>query len=120
MKLTASPKKLRDGTWGALVDGEATEGDIITITTRSGKSWDARVRRVIWTGEKRYNVEHADDQVSICETESIRDTEDPRIERASRQHAIRPCSRCGTWCEGDCQSDDLAYNPGHADDGNNY
>ena len=49
--LTASPAKLRDGTWGARVQGTATEGQTVTIRTAAGKVWQARVTRVIWTGE---------------------------------------------------------------------
>lgn len=48
---TASPSKLRSGEWGARVDGDVKPGDTITITTRSGKSWDATVSKVIWQGE---------------------------------------------------------------------
>jgi hypothetical protein len=59
--LTASPTRLRDGTWGARVTGPAAEGDEITITARSGKTWQAEVVRVLWTG----------DGVAICSTASI-------------------------------------------------
>jgi hypothetical protein len=48
--MTGTPVKLRDGTWGARVQGAAKVGDTVTITTRSGKSWTATVRRVLWTG----------------------------------------------------------------------
>lgn len=47
----ASPTKLRDGSWGATVKGSVTPGEQITITARSGKSWTARVSRVIWRGD---------------------------------------------------------------------
>lgn len=49
--MSATPAKLRDGSWGARVQGRASVGDRITITTRSGKSWDATVSRVLWTGD---------------------------------------------------------------------
>ena len=48
---TATPKKLKDGSWGARVSGSVAAGDEITITTRSGKSWQARVDRVLWSGD---------------------------------------------------------------------
>lgn len=51
--MAAKPIKLRNGTWGAQVEGEVQTGDTITITTKAGKSWDARVVRVLWTGEGR-------------------------------------------------------------------
>jgi hypothetical protein len=46
--LTAFPKMLRGGQWGARVhDGERTPrvGDRVTITTRKGKTWTARVTK---------------------------------------------------------------------------
>ncbi len=56
--LKASPKKLKSGAWGAQVDGTPSEGDMVEITTRGGKTWSARVTRVFWT----------DGKVSICST----------------------------------------------------
>jgi len=58
---TATPAKLRDGTWGARVMGTVAAGDSVTITTQAGKSWGARIERVIWSGEG----------VSICATSSL-------------------------------------------------
>ena len=49
--LTASPTKLRNGTWGARVESEsAKSGDEVTIRTRAGKEWIARIERVVWSG----------------------------------------------------------------------
>lgn len=48
---TATPAKLRDGTWGARVAGRARAGDTVTITTRAGKSWTATITRIVWSGE---------------------------------------------------------------------
>ena len=73
----ASPAKLRDGSWGARVRSEqVSPGDVVTITTAGGKTWQARVERVVWSGEG----------VSICATSSL--------DRApsgtdSRGHSIR-------------------------------
>ena len=49
-QLTASPIKLRSGEWGARVQGKAVEGASITVTTRAGKSWQAFVSKVVWSG----------------------------------------------------------------------
>lgn len=49
--MTATPTKLRDGSWGARVQGSVAVGDSVTITTKGGKSWDATVTRVVWSGE---------------------------------------------------------------------
>ena len=46
----ASPTKLRSGAWGATVSGSVSVGDVIRITSRAGKSWDATVSQVVWTG----------------------------------------------------------------------
>lgn len=45
---TASPTKLRDGSWGARVNGCPSVGSRIRIETRGGKSWDAIVTKVVW------------------------------------------------------------------------
>lgn len=51
-ELEATPKKLRDGNWGARVGSESVQvGDVIKITTRSGKSWLTTVSKVVWAGE---------------------------------------------------------------------
>ena len=47
---SASPTKLRDGSWGATVKGPATVGETIKITTKAGKSWEAKISKVVWTG----------------------------------------------------------------------
>lgn len=58
---TATPTKLRSGDWGARVTGSVKIGEVVTIETKSGKRWDARVVRVVWT----------DGKVSLCATESL-------------------------------------------------
>jgi hypothetical protein len=47
--LSATPSKLRDGSWGARVAGAVKPGDTIQISAKSGKTWDAVVSRVVWT-----------------------------------------------------------------------
>lgn len=51
--LSASPYKLRDGTWGARVIGACVVGDRVTVTARSGKTWPAEVADVVWSGFDR-------------------------------------------------------------------
>ncbi len=82
MTLNASPARLRDGSWGARVSSETVSlGDTVTITTRSGKSWTARVVRVLWTG----------DGVAICATES----DPPTRSRPRRRPRYVPCGYPG-------------------------
>lgn len=58
----ASLIKLRDGSWGAKVQSsDVVRGQTITITTKSGKSWDATITRVVWSG----------DGVAICVAENL-------------------------------------------------
>lgn len=81
--ITASPTKLRSGNWGAKIQGaKVREGDTVTITTRSGKSWDAEVVKVVWSGSG----------VSICATESL-DRRPPR-----RRPLISTGESCGYRC----------------------
>jgi len=80
---SASPAKLRNGSWGARVQGSVQAGDVVTITTRSGKSWQAIVTQAIWSGEG----------VTICATESC-----------DRKPAARKPSRRGTWSGCSCGS----------------
>lgn len=47
----ATPAKLRDGSWGARIQGAVSVGDVVKITTKAGKSWEARVSSVVWSGE---------------------------------------------------------------------
>ncbi len=70
MALQASPIKLYSGEWGARVSGAASIGDIVTITTRGGKSWDARV----------IAVQHASGDATVCSTESL----EPRPAKPAR------------------------------------
>lgn len=49
--IPATPAKLRDGSWGARIEGAAAPGDTLTITTKAGKTWQAKVTRVVWQGE---------------------------------------------------------------------
>ncbi len=68
VNLTASPTKLRDGSWGANVPSDnVSVGDIITVSTRSGKSWDAEITHILWIGNSKYGKH----KVSICATKSI-------------------------------------------------
>ncbi len=94
--LTAAPSKLRNGSWGAKVNGSVEEGDTVTITTRSGKSWDAIVERVVWEGNG----------VSIFSTRSL----DRPVQSTSRptygaDSCGYPCAVTGRRCT----QDDLCH-----------
>jgi hypothetical protein len=70
----ATPKKLRDGSWGALAQSESVAaGDTVKITTKAGKSWTATVSKVLWSGDGK----------AICRT------------RSSRGAIDNDTSRCG-------------------------
>ena len=103
--MTATPTKLINGSWGCKTQGTAKIGDIVTITTRSGKSWDARVTQVISTGDDRY----IDGVVSICATASLdRSIGAARTSTRSR-NANGICRLCHSYCYGDCQADSNDY-----------
>lgn len=81
--IPASPKKLRDGTWGAWADSESVrDGDTLTVRTKAGKSWEARVERVIWRGKGG----------AICATESL---DRPSRPRGSGSRRRGGCIECG-------------------------
>lgn len=46
------PKKLRDGTWGAILSAPyAQVGDSVRVKTRGGKSWEAVISKIVWQGD---------------------------------------------------------------------
>lgn len=47
MTTNATPAKLSDGSWGARTLGNPSIGDVLTITTSSGKSWKAKVVSIL-------------------------------------------------------------------------
>jgi hypothetical protein len=102
----ATPSKLRDGSWGARVQGSVQQGAIIEINTKAGKTWTATVQRVLWT----------DGKVTLVQTESSKGTSSPRPRRSSNgecqcgacddllSFGYRPgqrirCPKCGGWAE---------------------
>lgn len=100
MIYAGTPAKLRDGTWGARVQGTPKgPGHIVHIRTRGGKEWDARITAVLWTG----------DGVALCRTESL-----DRLYQPSS--GAKPSS--GPYNRGECQCgacEDLlsqGYRPG--------
>ena len=51
----ATPKKLRDGTWGAILSSPKNtvkENDMVQVTARSGKTWTSAITKVIWGNQK--------------------------------------------------------------------
>lgn len=66
---SARPTKLRDGTWGATVDGKPRLGEVVCICTAAGKTWEAKVTRIVWSGNG----------VTICATESVNQRRAGRI-----------------------------------------
>ena len=97
--MTATPYKLRSGDWGVRVRGTVRAGDTVTVRTRAGKTWTARIERVVWSG----------DGVALCATESrSRRSSGPR--ECGEHHGGRCCETggncssfgsgrsCGAWC----------------------
>ena len=46
----ATYSKLRDGTWGIKVEGEAHQGCAYSVTTKAGATKHETVQKVLWTG----------------------------------------------------------------------
>ena len=93
----ASPKKLNSGDWGAWVKSENVQrGDVVAITTKSGKSWNSQIDKVIWRGNGG----------AIC---SLIQNNQSYRKRPRGEYA--PFKR-GVWCEGAgcyCPEDDTAF-----------
>ena len=76
-RITASPTKLRDGSWGLRVPAGTEPGTVVQVTTRSGKSWLARTGKVLWEG----------DGVALCTT--------ARASRSLGGDSHGMCESCG-------------------------
>lgn len=90
-----TPAKLRDGSWGARVQGAAAVGDRLTVVSSGGKSWDVIVDRIVWTGEG----------VTLVATRSLDCApRSARAPRARRGGCGCDCSDCaaGCRCEAHC------------------
>lgn len=87
----ATPAKLRSGEWGARVVGATVaEGTELLITTRGGKSWPARVVKVVWSG----------DGVTLCATKSL-DGGPPGAAKVGRGCECADDECCGRHCRCD-------------------
>jgi hypothetical protein len=111
----ATPAKLRDGSWGARIvgaDQAPKAGETCTIRAASGKTWDASITRVVWSGKDTKTGE----PVALCATASTepRPRRDPvarQAAAATRAMGRRACRECGgeiqSWCRGslchDCE-----------------
>lgn len=84
--LTAAPTKIkRTGQWGARINATNVQvGDRITIRTRAGKTWDAEVTEIVWTG----------DDVTVAATRSL-DRPAHRTTRPAAPRRRRGCPECG-------------------------
>jgi len=84
-KMQASPAKLRNGAWGARTQGIVAVNDVISITTRSGQTWDARVTSIVFTSKTS----------SVVTTESVNPTRGrSQRPRRSRRRFV-PCGYPG-------------------------
>ena len=88
--MTATPAKLRSGEWGAKVQGAVKEGEIVEVRAASGKAWNARITRVVWT----------DGTVALCATASMDRV--PSASKARRGGCSCDCGDCKPRCH--CES----------------
>ena len=80
--LTASPMRLRDGSWGVKVQTESVEDmDVVIVTTKAGKMWVSRIIRVLWRGKG----------IAICRAE--------RLYGAEEQHHICSLTMEAAWAK---------------------
>lgn len=103
MTTKAKPKKLRDGTWGAVVERMGIgRGDVIQVTTAAGKTWQAAVERVVWSG----------DGVTICATRSLDRPERHGGQNGDGSERLGSGSGRGTWTGCRCGSVEEYERPG--------
>jgi len=92
--IPASPAKLKDGTWGARINGQTpVVGATITVTTAGGKKWDASVAAIVWSGAG----------ASIVKTCAVRDVAGTPRPAAPARKTHRAGGRCSD-CGGEIQS----------------
>jgi hypothetical protein len=87
--IPASPAKLHNGDWGCRTRSDVQVGDIVAITTRAGKSWDARIEQIVWKN----------DEIALCATASLdRQSGCSRCRRTATRTAQiwEDCEYCGT------------------------
>lgn len=83
---SARPMKLYNGDWGAYVTGENVESNmLICVSTRNGKSWQARVRKVL----------SQDRLGAVCETKSP----NAQTRRNTKKSQCLNCGRKHSDCE---------------------
>lgn len=65
--ITATPAKLRDGSWGIRTTCPVTPGQIVEVTSKAGKTWRSKVVDTVWTDGKvcLSKVTRADDEAII-------------------------------------------------------
>ena len=88
MQHTATPAKLRDGSWGARIVGAQSPkaGETCTIRTSTGKTWDATIARVLWSGKDAKTGE----PVALCTTASTEPR--PRRDPVARRPHVGICT----------------------------
>lgn len=80
--MTASYTKLKSGDWGVRVQGKVAEGDVVTVTKKSGETKRETISKVVWSGNG----------VSIC---AIEQSASPRGYRRSGRGGSGRCRECG-------------------------
>lgn len=85
---TASPAKLRNGDWGAKVSGPVQAGDTVTITTRSGKTWESEIADVL----------SSTDGISLCTTVQRSSRRSSRRRMGSGHGAASPVPGYSKYC----------------------
>lgn len=64
MEMNGSPRKLRSGAWGVGIEAPPSKADmigaIVTVATKAGKTWDARIESVVFRNDEYALVAVAD------------------------------------------------------------
>lgn len=87
----ATPSKLKTGAWGCKVSMPVMVGEVVTVRTSAGKTWDAKIAAIVWSS----------DEVAICATVSL---DRARPSGRAPRHQFRPSSRRACRTGGNCSS----------------
>lgn len=96
--MDATPYKLKNGDWGVRVKGDVEEGDIVTVVAKDGKSWETKIKKVLFT---------FDDGNSLCSTSYLESRGNGRKKVAKKR--VRKTkvddTECHTGgnCAGNCE-----------------
>lgn len=89
--------KLKDGSWGLRIEGSATPGQTVSISTKGGAVKTEIVGAVLWTGKDNKTKQ----TISLCSKSEGSLAKSYRRPGDGGPRGSQPCYMCGSYyCEG--------------------